>query len=242
MADRSATARGFPPGSRPAPRRATAGTAGSSPLAAGRSVCGSGQKSVRILVGVEAPGWQGARREQTGSIRPTSNAARIRLGRHGAESDEGGQRLRGCAGDDGEATAADVYRLFMVPGMFHLPRRARHGPLRYADAARELGRGRHRSGPDSGGSCGQRRSDPQPPPGVRIRRSRRTPARAASTTRAISSAPFPDASAPSQHRYRVDFRRAPRRDEHRRTPHREQHCDHRDRRHRVGRVHAEEEP
>ncbi|TDI24622.1 MAG: tannase/feruloyl esterase family alpha/beta hydrolase [Acidobacteria bacterium] len=142
----------------------------------------------------------------------------------------------------GEATAADVYRLFMVPGMFHLPRRARHGPLRYADAARELGRGRHRSGPDSGGSCGQRRSDPQPPPGVRIRRSRRTPARAASTTRAISSAPFPDASAPSQHRYRVDVRRAPRRDEHRRTPHREQHCDHRDRRHRVGRVHAEEEP
>jgi len=33
-------------------------------------------KNKFAFLGVEAPGWQGARREHPGSIRPTSNAAR----------------------------------------------------------------------------------------------------------------------------------------------------------------------
>ena len=37
---------------------------------------GSAQEQVPRFWGVEAPGWQGARRVHTGSIRPTSNAAR----------------------------------------------------------------------------------------------------------------------------------------------------------------------
>ena len=41
--------------------------------------------------GVEAPGWQGARREHTGSIRPTSNAAR----RDASAAEHGKLFLRG---------------------------------------------------------------------------------------------------------------------------------------------------
>ena len=33
-------------------------------------------KNTFAFLGVEAPGWQGTRREHTGSIRPTSDAAR----------------------------------------------------------------------------------------------------------------------------------------------------------------------
>jgi hypothetical protein len=45
----------------------------------GRVSWSSGSSSIRLLRdgdAVEEPGWQGARREHTGSIRPTRNAAR----------------------------------------------------------------------------------------------------------------------------------------------------------------------
>ena len=37
-------------------------------------------KNKSALLGVEAPGWEGAKREHPGSIRPMSNAVRMRRG------------------------------------------------------------------------------------------------------------------------------------------------------------------
>ena len=76
--------------------------------------------------------------------RPDDHVSRL-VG-HRAQSPDGGELLRGRVGRD--ADAADFYRLFMVPGMFH--------------CGGGRGRQHHRRAAGSGGVGGDRRS-PRPP-------------------------------------------------------------------------------